>query len=64
MDLDPLVDRVRTEFIELPGLRLTFAQATRLWSLEPAVCREVLDVLVGSRFLRWTPTGTIARADR
>jgi hypothetical protein len=61
MDLHTLVDRVRSEFLEMPGLRLTHAQAARLWGLDASVCRDVIDVLVRSAFLRWTPAGTIAR---
>jgi hypothetical protein len=32
-----LVERVRAEFIEMPGLHLTLPQAARLWGLEPGV---------------------------
>jgi hypothetical protein len=62
-NFDALVHRVRAEFLEMPGLTLTPAQATRFWGLEPAACGQVIDVLVGSEFLRWTPSGTIARAE-
>jgi hypothetical protein len=34
MDSDTLVRRFREEFREITGLRLTVAQATRLWGLE------------------------------
>lgn len=47
----------------MPGLMLTPAQAARLWGLDPKACEQVIDMLVGSTFLRWTPTGTIVRAD-
>jgi hypothetical protein len=57
-----LLDRVRGEFREMPGLTLTPAQASRLLGIEPHVCRCVIDVLVQSAVLRWTPEGTIARA--
>jgi hypothetical protein len=30
--------RVQGEYIEMPGLRLTIAQAQRLWGLDRAVC--------------------------
>ena len=29
-----ILDRVQSEFLEMPGLRLTSAQAARLWSLD------------------------------
>jgi hypothetical protein len=62
-EIHVLVDRIRSEFIEMPGLRLTMAQAVRLWGLDVPVCRDVIDVLVRSEFLRWTPTGTLARIE-
>ena len=56
-----VVDRVRGEFNEMPGLHLTIPQACRLWGIEPSACRDIVDGLVRSAFLRWTPSGTIAR---
>jgi hypothetical protein len=61
---DALLCRVRAEFIEMPGLQLTFDQAARLWGLEPNVCRQVIDDLVACGFLRRTASGSVARADR
>jgi hypothetical protein len=61
-DLARLVDRVRGEFNEMPGMQLTEAQAARLWGVEPTACRSVVEVLVGTEFLRRTPSGRIARA--
>jgi hypothetical protein len=58
-----LASRVRAEFVEMPGLRLTLPQASRLWGLEPPACRDVIDVLVGSAFLRWTAAGAVARVE-
>ena len=63
MDLDGLVRRIRAEFEEMPGLRLTLRQATKLWGIDSAACQTVIDVLIGTSFLRWTPAGTIARVD-
>jgi len=57
-----LIDRVRGEFNEMPGLQLTMAQAAKLWGLDLAACRHIIDVLVESSFLRWTPAGKITRA--
>ena len=53
----------RCEFEEMPGLRLTAAQAQRLWGLHPATCQVFLDALVQARFLRRTRDGSYARAD-
>ena len=35
----------------MPGLRLTAAQAQRLWGLDPVTCQRVLQALVDSKFL-------------
>ena len=40
MDLEVIARRVREEFREMPGLRLTPAQATRLWGLEQPTCHQ------------------------
>jgi hypothetical protein len=46
-----LVNRVRSEFIEMPGLRLRIDQAQRLWNLDRAICENVLRSLVQAKFL-------------
>ena len=64
MELDRmLLCRVREEFREMPGLRLTPAQASRLWGLEPETCCAVIDRLIASAYLRWTSAGAVTRAD-
>ena len=45
--------RIRAEYQELPGLRLTLSQAARLFNLELACCARVLDGLVKNGAL-WT----------
>ena len=63
MDLDVVTRRVREEFREMPGLRLTPAQATRLWGLEQEVCRQVIDALIAAAYLRWTSAGSVTRSE-
>jgi hypothetical protein len=63
MELETVLRRVREEFREMPGLRLTPAQATRLWGLENETCRAVIEQLVAASFLRWTRTGSVTRVD-
>ena len=46
-----LIQRVRGEFLEMPGLRLTFQQARRLWGLDEETCACLLDILVAGGFL-------------
>lgn len=59
-----LVQRVRSEFLEMPGLRLTPQQAARLWQLDPTRCQQIIEVLVGSAFLRWTSRGAVVRTEQ
>ncbi len=59
-----VVDRVRADFTELPGLELTLPQAIRLWGLGADDCRFVIDALVDVGFLAWTPKRTVLRAGR
>jgi hypothetical protein len=54
---DVLVARARGEYLEMPGLRLTVAQACRLWQLNPQLCATVFDRLVSEGFLQRTDTG-------
>jgi hypothetical protein len=60
---DRLVRRVREEFLEMPGLQLTPAQAGRLWGLERETCCAVIDALVAAAFLRWTAAGAVTRLE-
>jgi len=59
MDFHQLVRRVRSEFNEMPGLRLTPAQAARLLGLDQPAYQRVIDALVGADFLRRAPDGSI-----
>jgi hypothetical protein len=63
MELENLIRRIRNEFKEMPGLRLTLPQATRLWGLEHETCRAVIDQLVATSFLRWTTAGSVVRTE-
>ncbi len=47
-----LVNRVRSEFLEMPGLRLRVDQAQRLWNLDRSSCEFLLSSLVEAKFLR------------
>jgi hypothetical protein len=59
---ETLMHRVRTEFLEMPGLCLTVAQARRLWGLDAATCSDLLAVLTADRFLWLRSDGTYARS--
>jgi DNA-binding IclR family transcriptional regulator len=53
--------RIRGEYLEMPGLCLTPAQAQRLWGLDRPTCEHLLDTLVSSRFLARTRDGSFVR---
>ncbi|HEY7189843.1 MAG TPA: hypothetical protein VH436_24975 [Vicinamibacterales bacterium] len=54
--------RAQAEFLEMPGLTLTVAQASKLWCFDSELCTEVLSTLVERRFLVRTRHETFARA--
>jgi hypothetical protein len=55
--------RVQGEFLEMPGLRLTEAQARRLWGLDEASCGALLGALVDAQFLFRTRDGAFMRLE-
>jgi hypothetical protein len=54
--------RVRGEYLEMPGMQLTVAQAARLWQLEAPKCEALLNLLVDEGFLLKTPAGAFISA--
>jgi len=62
--LDDVLRRVQGEFLEMPGLRLTAAQAQRLWGLDRAACDTLLGALVDAKFLFRTRDGAFVRSDQ
>ena len=60
--VSPIIRRIQGEFNEMPGLKLTEAQARRLWGLDGNTCRLVLWTLLERRFLRRTESGMYMRA--
>ncbi len=59
--LDDVILRIKAEFLEMPGLKLTVRQAQRLWALDPETCRALIDELTASNFLTRTRDGAIMR---
>ena len=57
-----LLRRIQNEYREMPGLKLTEAQARRLWALDGGTCSFVLTTLLERRFLKRTASGTYVRA--
>lgn len=60
---DALMRRVRAEFDEMRGLRLSLPQAGRLFGLRADVCARILDVLAAEGFLKRSADGRYGRRD-
>jgi hypothetical protein len=56
-----LLERIRAEYLEMPGLRLRPKQVQRLCGVESVLCQKVLDALVGMNFLCVKADGSYAR---
>jgi hypothetical protein len=48
---DDAFHRIRSDYFELPGLRLTAPQAARLWGLAHELASDLLEELVARKFL-------------
>jgi len=64
MNVETIARRVLSEFEEMPGMSLTLRQAARLFGLDQDFCREIMDTLIDSAYLRQTSAGTITLGDR
>jgi hypothetical protein len=58
-----LIERVRAEYREMPGLSLNLPQASRLLGMDRPICTDVFHTLVTDGFLRETPRGDYVLAD-
>jgi len=60
--LEPhVLERIRAEYLEMPGMRLTIGQVQRLCGVGEAVCLLAMDTLVQSNFLCLNSNGTYSR---
>jgi hypothetical protein len=60
--LAQLVERVRAEFVESPGLSVTCQQAQVLWGLDAVTADAILRALVDVNFLTCTSKNAYVRA--
>jgi hypothetical protein len=58
---EPQLRRIRGEYLEMPGLRLTRRQAQRLWGLDEQTCLKLLQRLVDLKFLVQNADGNYTR---
>ena len=56
-DANATLWRIRGEYLEMPGLKLTVPQAARLWHLDQPSIEQLLNVLVADGVLRRTAAG-------
>jgi hypothetical protein len=56
-DLTAALRRIRGEYREMPGLKLTVPQAARLWHVDAPSVERMLDALVADGLLRRTTGG-------
>jgi hypothetical protein len=56
-----VISRIRAEFLEMPGMKLTMRQVQRLCGIEGTLCQCVLDSLVEEKFLSVKPDGLYGR---
>ncbi len=61
MPVPAVIERVRAEFIEMPGLQLTRNQVRRFCGIEESVVQDVLDSLVAAGFLQINTRGCYMR---
>lgn len=59
---EDVLNRLRAEFLEMPGLCLTREQVQRLCGIERTICQMVLDLLLDEEFLRVRSDGHYARS--
>ena len=57
-----VLERIRAEFLETPGMQLTPEQMERLSGVESATCKAVLDDLVRAGFLGSSADGSYRRS--
>ena len=57
-----IMQRVRIEYEEMPGLSVTVAQASRLWNIDASIAREVLNAMVDVGYLSAGARGFTLRA--
>ena len=58
---EQIVDRIRAEYLEMPGMMLQPEQVQRLCGVERSVCEKALEALVEAEFLRVRPDGSYVR---
>lgn len=61
---DQTLLRIRSEYLEMPDLKLAPGQIARLCGVDLSPCQEALDRLVNAKFLRIRSDGSYVRFER
>ena len=59
--LHELLQRIESEYRQMPGLSVTASQAERLWGLDSTTCGFVIMTLIQRGILKQTASGTFVR---
>ena len=59
--IEDVINRLRAEFLEMPGLHLKLEQVQCLCGIERTMCQMALDLLVGEKCLCVKSNGHYAR---
>ena len=60
--IEDVLNQLRAEFMEMPGMRLHAQQIQRLCGIDQTTCQLALDSLLESKFLCLKPDGAYVRA--
>jgi hypothetical protein len=63
-EVHKILSRIQSEYVEMPGMCLTAAQARRLWHLDRDTCELALSTLVETGFLKRSRSGQYIRIRR
>jgi DNA-binding IclR family transcriptional regulator len=58
---DRILERIRAEYVEMPGMSLRLDQLARLCGIEASMCQRALDTLIATKFLHLKEDGEYAR---
>jgi Fic family protein len=61
MLMSHVIEHIRAEYVEMPGLSVTLPQAARLWGLSTSQSERLLSTLVDSGFLLCDRKGVYRR---
>jgi hypothetical protein len=61
-ETEPLVERIRAEFREMPDLRLAGREFQRLCAIDAFACRVVIETLTANGFLHAMSDGHYVRS--